>query len=199
MLAGMDAVQDSFDHFLAACDRTDRRAVQELEPSLYRIALLREELAGMANACRNQTLRLPLSVEVSAAQNSRQTLLPALAAALAAQLAKLDSPETYFQTRSRQAYIPAAIKSVEYLDRYLDVNRSNSVLQSALVSFLASIGAQEIAPQRNQEFRGLEHEARHAVDPTSPSDVPRAISRLLIRGLRFQGEVIRKAEVEIFR
>jgi molecular chaperone GrpE (heat shock protein) len=193
-----DRLQHAVMRFRQVASGAGHDAENQLHPVSEEIARMHQELADLINSAKEQRLRLTCTIDFATHEASRQDLAEAIAAGLEREIVKLNDLEEYYEKQFILMAARAAAECADLADSRLDPERSRSEIQNALRQVFQAGDIIEIAPQKNEEFRAVEHMMLQLVRRSSPSDRSGAVASLLGRGLKHGGHVIRKATVLVF-
>jgi uncharacterized coiled-coil protein SlyX len=197
-LQGGRQLGTAIDGFLTVVAPNCPELRETFQPLREEVLLVENEVEGLLRAPRDQTLQLDFRVSFSTSPASKETIAEALAGGLRREILKLAEPQTYFDRRLRSIGLRAAQTSIEYLDRSADLARKNETFQSAFNVLLHAAGLTAIVPREGDSYSPQEHQ----VEQTQPSqDLTRShtVARVVARGLRQDGRVVRKAAVWLYQ
>lgn len=181
----------------AAGSRNDGPAAR-LKSVLDAIRQLREEMDAALGALDINRICLYFRLDLSTLPTTRQSLEEELADCLRKQVFRLEDPVGYFSMRYELTITQALQEVVDCCDSTLDPSRRDKALQDALVGFVAGAGAEWIDPQPGAAFVGVDHQVFGITPCAKPEEQSDHVSSLRVRGLKRQGQVLRKASVTIF-
>jgi hypothetical protein len=198
LLERTDRLQHAVVRFRQAASGAGQDAENKLHSVSEEIARMQQELADLINSAEQRRLRLTFAIDFATHEANRQGLAEAIAAGLEREIVKLNDLDEYYEKQFILMAARAAAECADLTDFRLDPERSRSEIQDALRQVFQAGDITEIAPQKNEEFRAVEHMMLQLVRRSSPSDRSGAIASLLGRGLKHGGHVIRKATVLVF-
>ena len=188
---------DALDGFRRLAAEFDHSADASLLPLWQDLQRMSEEInALLADRSKNQ-VRLNLSFDYSTLASSRQTISQGIAAGLESEISKFANVEEFFKRRMANLGTRAAAEAADVADGQLDPERRNKMLQGALDAIFSAGEVEPIAPTLHEEYRATEHAVVQS-SPGGSTGRPNTIAQLLTRGLRYQGRVVRKANVVLF-
>jgi len=172
------------------------RSEAKLGPAVADLKRLHGEMESAVQLARVQ--RFGFVVDISTLPGSRQTLGDGIAAALQREIIKLENPAEYYSKRLDLVGCRVCSDSADLVDTQLDIDRRNSTLQGALQNLFAAAGFSDISPAQHDMFVGTEQSVVQ-IARRGPEDRAGTVARLLTRGLRLDGQVIRKASVILYQ
>jgi molecular chaperone GrpE (heat shock protein) len=184
----------SFRDLAAGVEQQDALTLTPLLQDLQRVS---EEIDGLLADRTNNRVRLNLSFEYSTLSSSRQTITQGIAAGLESEISKFANVEDFFKRRIANLATRAAAETADLADSRLDPERRNKALQGAVDEVFIASEVESIAPAVHEEYRATDHAVVQSAPGTGRSR-PNTIAQLLTRGLRYQGRVVRKANVVLF-
>jgi molecular chaperone GrpE (heat shock protein) len=162
----------------------------KLEPLLNQARHLQIEIADLALAKAN-SVRVHFNVELYTSTANNQSLTDAVALGLKKQILKLDNPANYFENEFLNLTATAVVNAADTLDKNVDDARRNAGVQHLLDDLLNAGGIEQIAPSPGEVFRPAEHRSSDGGGRGS------LVERLIERGFRRDGRLIRKAQVTV--
>ncbi len=171
---------------------------EQIQPGVTELEAIRKELDGLMQVADTKNLRLNFTATFYASTANRESLGTAIAAGIREQISKLDRPGEHFSRRILGVAAATAQAFSDFLDTQVDPQRGNAKLQKLLEELVAAGGLEQIVPGVGGEFKAIEQNVVH-MQPR-PAGVPagRSVARVVSRGFRHNGEVLRKAAVILY-
>jgi len=167
-----------------------------LDPGIEEAIQIDKEIEGMLEASGAQRLRLNFQVDFSTSAASRESVVDGIASGLKTQIVKLEQPLDYFDRRIENVALASARNAADFIDLKVDEYRSNASLQRLLDQLIQMGRLEAIVPASGESFRSTEH----AVVQTLPANgnSSHTVARVVTRGFRQSGRVLRKASIILF-
>ena len=171
---------------------------EKIQPAMAELEDIRKELDGLMQVSDTKTLRLNFTATFYASAANRESLGTAIAAGIREQISKLDRPQEHFARRMLGVAASTAQAFSDFLDTQVDPQRTNPKLQKLLGDLVAAGGLEQIAPGVGGEFKAIEQNVVHMLPRPGGVSAGRSVARLVARGFRHNGEVLRKAAVILY-
>jgi molecular chaperone GrpE (heat shock protein) len=167
-----------------------------LNPGIEEAIQIDKEIEGMLEAAGAQRLRLNFQVDFSTSNASRESVVDGIASGLKTQIIKLEQPLVYFDRRIENVALASARNAADFIDLKVDEYRGNASLQRLLDQLIQMGRLEAIVPASGESFRSTEH----AVVQTLPANgnSSHTVARVVTRGFRQGGRVLRKASIILF-
>ena len=166
-----------------------------LDAELYSIKKIEGEIQEIRAAAEQQATPVNLAFKLPTSSLSRQKITDAVATAMASEVNRFSDPTTHYSNKVNQVLVQLAQAAADFADAHIDPDRRNMELQAALTELLDVCGVLEISPRQNDPFQAMHHINSSLVEGGPSGRVARVIQRGLSRG----SEIIRKANVSVYR
>jgi molecular chaperone GrpE (heat shock protein) len=170
---------------------------EKLKPLLNEVRQLQAEMDDLFLASAN-SMRLRFNVDFYTSAANRDRLIDGIGAGLKRQIVKLENPVEYFNRQFQSLAVASAECAADTLDVAVDPKRSQDAIQDLLSGILRAAGLEQIAPKPGEDFRSDEQSATQKMSHPDGKNGPASVGRLITRGFRCGGEVIRRAAVVVY-
>ncbi|GEM_PF-5834149 len=167
----------------------------ELRRAIERARRLHREIVHIRSQLESRQLELELHIQVSASPTGRMIFLEELGRVVKEAIDKFADPRAYIQQQLDRLVTEELIAAIDYCDRQVAPPGQDDDLERRLKDLFQAAGMKSILPIPMEPFQPEEHNIVELV----AGGRSQAIARVLRRGFFYHQQILRKADVAVYK
>jgi hypothetical protein len=167
----------------------------DLRLAAERARRISREVISLQTQLQNREIQLDLQIRVSASPGGHAIFLEELGRAVKQAIDKFTDPQAYIEHRLDRLAVGEVIPVVDLCDRDIAPPGQNAELEQTLKELFRAAQLKQIFPIAMEPFQPTEHNIVELV----PDGRSQAIARVIKRGLYYKDQVLRKADVAVYK
>ncbi|MCS6805451.1 MAG: nucleotide exchange factor GrpE [Acidobacteriota bacterium] len=189
------ALVEALDNLLTKGAAMNKDVYADLRQASERARRVSREITTIQSQLQNRDITLDLHIRVSAGPSGYALFLEELGRAVKQAIDKLTDPQAYIQHQLDRLICGDVLMAVDVCDRRLAPPGENPELERALKNVFQAAHLKPIAPIAMEPFQAGEHNIVEFV----AGGRPQAIARTIRRGFYYQDQLLRKADVAVYK
>lgn len=189
------ALVEALDNLLTKGSAINKDVYSDLRQASERARRLSREITTIQSQLQNRDIQLDLHIRVSAGPSGYALFLEELGRAVKQAIDKLTDPQAYIQHQLDRLICADVLVAVDACDRRLAPPGENPELERALKNVFQAAHLKPIAPIAMEPFQAGEHNIVEFV----AGGRPQAIARTIKRGFYYHDQLLRKADVAVYK